>query len=146
MANFFLLDSVRYNGDVMTILKSDWFNLKTLMSGWYRKLTSWCVSFTIYQYVMAISREMSFQHCYKIRMSTGLWEFYFLANFTSTVEYFSTSISNIEVTNNVALEKVSFALNRTFGLVRCGNGGKYAKFVKFLTYMFWIFWNLKSFF
>ena len=31
--DFFLLDSVRYCDDVMTILKSDWFNLKILMSG-----------------------------------------------------------------------------------------------------------------
>ena len=29
---------------------SDWSNLKILMSGWYRKLTSSCVSFTIYQH------------------------------------------------------------------------------------------------
>ena len=45
----FLLDSVCYHGDVMTILNFNWFNLKILMSGRYRKLTSSCVSFTIYQ-------------------------------------------------------------------------------------------------
>ena len=45
----FLLDSVCYHGDVMTMLNFNWFNLKILMSGRYRKLTSSCVSFTIYQ-------------------------------------------------------------------------------------------------
>lgn len=45
----FLLDSVCYHGDVMTILNFNWFNLKILMSGWNLKLTSSCVSFTIYQ-------------------------------------------------------------------------------------------------
>ena len=52
LEDFFLLDfflSVRYRDDVMTTLKFDWSNLKILMSGWYRKLTSSCVSFTIYQ-------------------------------------------------------------------------------------------------
>ena len=49
LEDFFLLDSVRYHNDVMTTLKFDWSNLKILMSGWYRKLTSSCVSFTIYQ-------------------------------------------------------------------------------------------------
>ena len=49
LEDFFLLDSVRYHGDVMTMLKSDWSNLKIPMSGWYRKLASPCVSFTIYQ-------------------------------------------------------------------------------------------------
>ena len=47
--DFFLLGSVRYHDDVKTILKFDWSNLKILMSGWYRKLTSSCVSFTMYQ-------------------------------------------------------------------------------------------------
>ena len=45
----FLLDSVCYRDDVMTALKFDWSNLKIFMSGWHRKLTSSCVSFTIYQ-------------------------------------------------------------------------------------------------
>ena len=49
LEDFFLLDSVRYRDDVMTTLKFDWSNLKILMSGWYRKLTSSCVSFTTYQ-------------------------------------------------------------------------------------------------
>ena len=49
LEDFFLLDSVRYRDDVMTTLKFDWSNLKILVSGWYRKLTSSCVSFTIYQ-------------------------------------------------------------------------------------------------
>ena len=48
LEDFFLLDSVRYRDDVMTTLKLDWSNLKILMSGWYCKLTSSCVSFTIY--------------------------------------------------------------------------------------------------
>ena len=48
MEDFFLLYSVRYRDDVMTTLKFNWC-LKILMSGWYRKLTSPCVSFTIYQ-------------------------------------------------------------------------------------------------
>ena len=49
LEDFFLLDSVRYRDDVMTTLKIDWSNLKILMSGWYRKLSSSCVSFTIHQ-------------------------------------------------------------------------------------------------
>ena len=49
LVDFFLLDSVHYRDDVMTTLKFDWSNIKILMSGWYRKLTSSCVSFTIYQ-------------------------------------------------------------------------------------------------
>ena len=49
LEDFFLLDSVRYRDDVMMTLKFDWFNLKILMSGWYRKLTLSCVSFTTYQ-------------------------------------------------------------------------------------------------
>ena len=52
LEDFFLLDfflRVRYHDDIMTALKFDWSNLKTLMSGWYRKSTSSCVSFTIYQ-------------------------------------------------------------------------------------------------
>ena len=49
LEDFFLRNSVRYRGDVMTKLKFHWSNLKILMSGWYRKLTSLCVSFTIYQ-------------------------------------------------------------------------------------------------
>ena len=49
LKDFFLLDSVHYHYDVITSLKSDWFNLKILMSGWNLKLTSSCVSFTIYQ-------------------------------------------------------------------------------------------------
>ena len=49
LEDFFLLDSVRYCDDVMVTLKFDWYNLKILMSGWYRKLTSSCVSFTTYQ-------------------------------------------------------------------------------------------------
>ena len=34
---------------MMKKLKSDWFNLKILMSVWYRKMTLPCVSFTICQ-------------------------------------------------------------------------------------------------
>ena len=49
LQDLFLLDSVRYRYDIMVTLKFDWSNLKILMSGWYRKLTSSCVSFTIYQ-------------------------------------------------------------------------------------------------
>ena len=49
LKDFSLLDSVPYRADVMTILKSDWSNLKILISRRYRKLTSLCVSFTIYQ-------------------------------------------------------------------------------------------------
>ena len=55
LGGFFLLDSVRYRDDVMTILKSDWSNLRILfdivmmISSWYRNVTSSCVSFTIYQ-------------------------------------------------------------------------------------------------
>ena len=49
LEDFFLLDSVRYHEDVMTKLKFHWSSLKILISGWYRKLTSLCVSFTIYQ-------------------------------------------------------------------------------------------------
>ena len=49
LEDFFLLDSVRYRDYVMMTLKFDWFNLKILMSGWYRKLTSSCVSFATYQ-------------------------------------------------------------------------------------------------
>ena len=49
LEDFFLLDKVRYHEDVMTALKADWSNLKTLMSVWYRKLTSSCVSSTICQ-------------------------------------------------------------------------------------------------
>ena len=51
LEDFFLLDSVRYRDDVMTTLKFDfdWSNLNILMSSWYRKLTSSCLSFTIYQ-------------------------------------------------------------------------------------------------
>ena len=52
LEDFFLLDfflSVRYRNDVMTTLKFDWSNLKILMPGWYQKLTSSCVSFTMYQ-------------------------------------------------------------------------------------------------
>ena len=49
LEDFFLQDSIRYHNDVMTIWKFDWFNLKILMSGWYRKLTSLCVLFTTYQ-------------------------------------------------------------------------------------------------
>ena len=48
----FLLDfflSVRYRDDVRTTLKFDWSYLKILMSGWYRKLISSCVSFARYQ-------------------------------------------------------------------------------------------------
>ena len=33
LEDLFLLDSVRYREDVMMTLKSDWFNLKILMSG-----------------------------------------------------------------------------------------------------------------
>ena len=40
--------SLRYRDDVMTTLNFDWSNLKILMSDWHRKLTSSCVSFTIY--------------------------------------------------------------------------------------------------
>ena len=47
LLDFFLSD--RYHDDVMTTLKFYWSNLKILMSGWYQKLTSSCVSFTIYQ-------------------------------------------------------------------------------------------------
>ena len=46
LEDFFLLDSLRYH-DVMKILKSDWSNLKILRSGWYSKVTSSCVSFTM---------------------------------------------------------------------------------------------------
>ena len=49
LEDFFLLDSVNYRNDVMITLKFEWFNLKILMWGWYRKLTSSCVSFTTYQ-------------------------------------------------------------------------------------------------
>ena len=49
LEDFILLDSVRYRDDVMMKLKFDWSKLKKLMSGWYRKLTSSCVSFTTYQ-------------------------------------------------------------------------------------------------
>ena len=47
--DIFQLDSVRYRDEFMTALKFDWSNLKILMSGWYRRLTSSCVPFTIYQ-------------------------------------------------------------------------------------------------
>ena len=51
LEDFFLLDSVRYRDDVMTTLKVWLSNIKILMSDWYckLKLTSSCVSFTIYQ-------------------------------------------------------------------------------------------------
>ena len=49
LEDFFLLDSVNYRNDVMITLKFEWFNLKILMWGWYRKLTSSCVSFTTCQ-------------------------------------------------------------------------------------------------
>ena len=62
LEDFFLLDSARCRDDVRTKLKSDWFNLKILMSGWYRKLTSSCVLFTTYQQCHSvISRVMSLQ-------------------------------------------------------------------------------------
>ena len=64
LEDFFLLDNVRYHDDVMTILNSNWFNLKILMSGWYCNLTSSCVSFTIYQQYHGDR--------YNIRMPTGL--------------------------------------------------------------------------
>ena len=49
VADFFLLDSIRYRGDVMATLMSNWCNHKIMMLGWYSKLTSSCVSFTIHQ-------------------------------------------------------------------------------------------------
>ena len=49
LEDFFLLDSVRYHNDAKMTLKSDWSNLKILISGWYRKFTSSCVLVIIYQ-------------------------------------------------------------------------------------------------
>ena len=49
LEDFILLDRVRYRDDVMMKLEYDWSKLKKLMSGWHRKLTSSCVSFTTYQ-------------------------------------------------------------------------------------------------
>ena len=46
---FVLLDSVRYHDDVMAVLKSDYYNLKALILGYYCQLTSSCVPFTIYR-------------------------------------------------------------------------------------------------
>ena len=46
LEDFFLLDIFRYRDDVMTILKTDWFNFKILMSGCDHKFTLSCVSFT----------------------------------------------------------------------------------------------------
>ena len=43
LRDLFLLDSVWYHDNVITILKSDWSNLKILMSLRYRKLTSSCI-------------------------------------------------------------------------------------------------------
>ena len=71
LEDFFLLDSVRYHDDVMTILKSDWFNLKILMSVRHRKLASPCVHLQYIINAMAILRVMSLQHHCNIRMSLG---------------------------------------------------------------------------
>ena len=61
LEDFFLLDSVRYRDDV------HWSNLKILMLGWYRKLTSSCVYLEYISNVIAISRVMSFQYRYNTR-------------------------------------------------------------------------------
>ena len=67
LEDFFLLDSVRYRDDVITTLKFDWSDLKILMLGWYRKLTSSCVYLQYISNVIAISTVMSFQYRYNIR-------------------------------------------------------------------------------
>ena len=65
LEDFFL--SVRYRDDDMTTLKFDWYNLKILMSGWYRKLTN--VYRKYISNVIPISRVMSLQYRHNIRMS-----------------------------------------------------------------------------
>ena len=47
--DFLLMNSFRYQDDVTMTLKSDWSNLKILMSVWARKLTLSCVLFAMYQ-------------------------------------------------------------------------------------------------
>ena len=92
LEDFVLLDSVRYRDNVMTILMSDWSNLKILMSGWYRRLTSSCVSFTIYKQCHAISRAMSLRHRYNIRMSTGILWNIFVRKKDQPIQFFSITL------------------------------------------------------
>ena len=82
----FLLDSVCYHGDVMTILNFNWFNLKILMSGRYRKLTSMCFIYNIsampWQYwgrchsdIVTISKY-PMGECFKMSHSIEVFEFF----------------------------------------------------------------------
>ena len=56
LQDFFLLDSFQYQEVVMAILKSDWSNLKILIAGLYRKLTSSYVSFHVSSDIFTISQ------------------------------------------------------------------------------------------